>query len=140
MLFMYLLVVYQLMRLTFSATIRMLWLAVKRAMLCFALLMFRRLWTLVRLLTLQLSSQEFLSFISLTVSVLLMRYRRLRLGIMRISEICSICRMSLISERERLIPNTLFFVARQKIQIFSSSTERLVINIMPMQFLPQRHI
>lgn len=65
-------------------------LAVRQAMQCFVQTILRNVWTLPLLLTLQLLKAEFLSFISLTVSELLTKFRRLRSGITQTSPICLI--------------------------------------------------
>ena len=130
---MYRLVVYQPTHLIFSVTIPMLWLAVKQVMQCFALQMCRRLWTLVQLLIFQLLRAEFRFFISLTVSALHTKFRKLKFGIMMTSNQWLIWMMCRHFVQGRLILKGLFFAVRQKTAIFSSSTERLVTSIIMMQ-------
>ena len=74
----------------FSVTIQIFMLAVRQAMQCSVQTTHRNVWTLLPLHIFRLSRAEFLSSTSLTVSEPLTRFRRLKSGIMRISQICLI--------------------------------------------------
>lgn len=67
--------------------------------------------------------------ISLTASVLLTKFKRLKFGIMMNSNLWWIWMMFRHSVQERSILKDLFFVALPKTVIYSSSTERLAISI-----------
>ena len=67
-----------------SEIIPTLWPVVRPDAQCFVSLLYRRLWTLHRLLILQRSKEKFHSSTSSTDSVHLMRFRRSRHGIMKI--------------------------------------------------------
>ena len=72
-------------------------------------------------------------FISLTVSALHTKFRKLKFGIMMTSNQWLIWMMCRHFVQGRLILKGLFFAVRQKTAIFSSSTERLVTSIIMTQ-------